>query len=696
MALRIRQRTPTSFFFCRPPIGAREANKRIVVSTSSQARITMSTIISDISAALAEIRKTAASLVRTTAKAKGDVGIGDGRFFERPMDSVARTAKKSILYFPIVTSESMDSETVGMLAKAVQVRAAEYVRLMIANMDPLQSEVEGKATIVSALRGATLKDALVSESAAVSAYVRTHAARLCAENGYPEDALRPPLEVFSESRRRAQGGGPDQDEMAEILGVSGGRGDQLRAERLAAAAAAAASYNNTNSSPPSSGPSLDDQRVELQASRNELEQKAREVERMRQEVEARAAEATSRDAASQAALKQAEEALKRAQEAEAKAEEKLQRRQEILGQAEKYANSEAEKRIAAARLSAEEREAIRLQGAKDIEAVKTQGDADRRAARAKDDADRLTRETQEALKRDAEERAQKVSDVIRLAKEGTPLANAKAVQLVRDILSTNDGEGLGRLRQNASAARIVSMVEKYPLEEPITLPTNKVESNWSAKDYDKINGSLPLILTLTVQQQTMAGIFQTPLSLGIKAIAHVVPSLDIVTALGTALQRNNLFLQFLRLTSGEISFIKDFVLNLNVAKMRASSRTTSGTKVFETLRRQAEWNQRRSNVAIASVTTRGFVPPTTTLAITADEADRIRSVYGVDFTKPATVRELLKIHNLMGFMIVDEAIGLIRVFEDGDDDFDRVPFSEMKARGKETSVKDVMTILARK
>ena len=161
------------------------------------------------------------------------------------------------------------------------------------------------------------------------------------------------------------------------------------------------------------------------------------------------------------------------------------------------------------------------------------------------------------------------------------------------------------------------------------------------------------------------------------------------------MQRDSLFLQYFRMTSGETSFVKDFVLNLNVAKARTSRSTSSGTKVLETLRRQSEWNERRSNWVIAAISKRNFVPPTTTVVITTDEVDKIRSLYGVDFSKPGSARDLLRSHNLMGFIIVDEAIGLVRVFEDGDDDFDRLPIDTLKAQGKETSVKDIMTILAR-
>jgi len=117
--------------------------------------------------------------------------------------------------------------------------------------------------------------------------------------------------------------------------------------------------------------------------------------------------------------------------------------------------------------------------------------------------------------------------------------------------------------------------------------------------------------------------------------------------------------------------------------------------MLETLRRQSEWNSRRSNMIIVSLTKRGFVPPTATIVVTSDEIDKIKSLYGVDLSKPSSCRELLQSHNLMGFIIVDESIGLVRIFEDGDDDFDRIPIATLKSNGKETSMKDLITLMSR-
>jgi hypothetical protein len=230
-------------------------------------------------------------------------------------------------------------------------------------------------------------------------------------------------------------------------------------------------------------------------------------------------------------------------------------------------------------------------------------------------------------------------------------------------------------------------------------------AGWSKTgSLEDVNRFLPVILDLSFKYQTLgpdgkaleSQAETAKLALGVKSVVHVVPASDMVAGLGKSQQRDSLFLQFLRMTSGEISLVKDFLLNIDVARDRAAPATSQGRRMLEGLRRQAEWNRTRGNQLLANLTKRGFVPPTTTIVITSEDAQQIRAKFNVDFTRASVVRQLLSSHNLTGFVIVDEALGLARVFEDGDDDFDRVPFSEMERKGKQMEVKDVMTLLNRR
>jgi len=513
-------------------------------------------IIRDIADAVKETQKTLSwvSKARDSAEMlRGDAASLEKRFFDRPLDSVARRARKSILYFPVVASEGLDGETVAAVAKAVQARATEYTRLMVTNMDPLSTDSQqSKNSLVSSLRGATLKDALIGENVeavnAASAYLRKHAQELL--EGFAEDEdLRPALEramlAEAESTNGSQPHGARRTKYAD-----GSQGDEF-------------SMPGGPGDTPLTG---------------------------------------------------------------------------------------------------------------------------RRVPRDPD-ADEMRRRSEEMV------------DAVRRLNSTDPKEQAKGLEDLFELQNTFGGAGLGQAAKDPKAAKYLQMMKQLPADATVeqVRSGNKVARR-NDMEMEKLHRYPPTILDLQIQYQVNGEVLpsRSELALGIKAVAHIVPSLDLVTGLGNALQRDSFVLQFLRLTSGETSFLKDFVLNLGVAKARASSKTTSGTKVLETLRRQSEWNDRRSTWLMSMISRRGFVPPTTTVVVTSDEVDRIRSLYNVDFSKPSTAREMMRTHNLMGFMIVDEGIGLVRVFEDGDDDFDRVPMSEIRQRGKDAGIKDLMTVLAKR
>ena len=563
----------------------------------------MPSIISDIADAFGEIKKNLGAMTQAPDKIMnaGKTAGAEARFFSRPIDSVARRAKQSILYFPVIGSESLSSETLAIIAKATQVRAAEYVRLMISNMDPVEAADYGKTAVVAALRGATLKDAFIANEDvdAASDMLRKRLSHLV-EHAFIEDGLREPL-----------------SEAPGILNHPG----------------------VTNSTQPA-------QRGKSWDAGMTTDEVVSNIEKLWK----------SGNAVQQAEARQAAERLLR-----------NPRLGDGLGK-------------------------LHASGLDDLIADLNTSELKRGAAQA-----RPTPEAEEAARRD-----KRIAEAQALAKKGTAQGREAATQIIQDLMSTGDGS-VGKLKTDPATAKIVAMLEKLPGgvvrdgSYNVTATANRADVARNI-DFDKLNAFQPILLDLTIRYKTPAGEplpITDRIALGVKGVAHPIPSLDLVTGLGTALQRDSLVLQFFRMTSGETSFVKDFVLNLKVAQMRASAKTTTGAKVLETLRRQAEWNDRRSNWLIASIAKRGFVPPTTTMVVTSDEVEKIKSLYGVDFTKPSAVRELMKSHNLMGFIIVDEAIGLVRVFEDGDDDFDRLPISTLKSQGKEGSLKDILTILAR-
>ena len=710
--------------------------------------------LSDIAAAIGELKATLGKATAARDKVlspRGDSAGGDQRFFERPIDSLARAAKKSVLFYPVVASESLSPETVSMLAKLVQVRAGEYLRLMISNMDVLDADSVGKGAVVAALRGDSLKTTAYGESAeALAAYVVKNVAALAEANGHRVAHLHAPMERFllevsaarlaamqkMSSLRRGEGDEPKRLAMTaeeidnEVLNTPDA---DVRVNALIGSSSKAADTLAANADrlrqmaeeilhDPSQSNAVS-HATSLRKSADAYAAKAAEMRRADEEAEAARASAQQAADDREARLMAHRVNVERWQEARAAAEMAATEAERLAAENVKLrGRSDADRaRADAAAATAREARAFADESAREAARASAQAArqgaradaANERASAARADARASGREAEAANKKlDALGKAAKEAQAQEIAareakiEEAIRAANGNdhqhAIKLVNELMQQNGGAGLDRLKRNKATAGIMEMLAKLPERLSADVVEvqngNAVRANWDEKDYQKVAAILPLTMQLTVDYRVggeTGRTIRTPLALGVKAVGHVVPSLDIVTGLGTALQRDSLVLQFLRLTSGETSFVKDFVLNLDTAKMRASGKTSGGTKMLETLRRQAEWNARRGNAFVAMLSKRGFVPPTTTIIVTADEVEKMKSLYGVDFAKPGVARELLRSHNLMGFMIVDEAIGLVRVFEDGDDDFDRVPFSEVKAKGKENSVKDILTIMGR-
>ena len=636
----------------------------------------MPSIISDIADAFGEIKKNLGAMTQAPDKIMnaGKTAGSEARFFSRPIDSVARRAKQSILYFPVIGSESLSSETLAIIAKATQVRAAEYVRLMISNMDPVEAADYGKTAVVAALRGATLKDAFIANEDvdAASEMLRKRLSQLV-EHAFIEDGLREPLSeapgILNSSNvkhsSKSVGKGwdrfPSDDEKAEAISKmwnSGNRIQQDEARKAATAWLRSPYWNNVPETLRKAG--LEDLLDDLNVDPSE---RKRSGPAFQSAPDAH----TLRDAAVKAASLLNNGTQPGRQEAKKIVSEIMRKYDLNDGMLYTFLTAHGLNKLA---------DEIDAEGAPKMVP---------------------SPEAEEAARRD-----KRIAEAQALAKKGTAQGREAATQIIQDLMSTGDGS-IGKLKTDPATAKIVAMLEKLPGgvvrdgSYNVTATANRADVARNI-DFDKLNAFQPILLDLTIRYKTPAGEplpITDRIALGVKGVAHPIPSLDLVTGLGTALQRDSLVLQFFRMTSGETSFVKDFVLNLKVAQMRASAKTTTGAKVLETLRRQAEWNDRRSNWLIASIAKRGFVPPTTTMVVTSDEVEKIKSLYGVDFTKPSAVRELMKSHNLMGFIIVDEAIGLVRVFEDGDDDFDRLPISTLKSQGKEGSLKDILTILAR-
>ena len=151
--------------------------------------------------------------------------------------------------------------------------------------------------------------------------------------------------------------------------------------------------------------------------------------------------------------------------------------------------------------------------------------------------------------------------------------------------------------------------------------------------------------------------------LGIKTVIHPVQADDLIDNIGRAVQNKSLAFKFLRWTTGELSLIKDLILNMNEMRNDAFNRS-SKTPFFSKLKRI---KNRRFGIDMFG--SPHFVIPNSTIVVSTYVVDKLNESMGIELRNPATAKKTVDSLFLMGLVILDEGTGLVSVMYDGDTQF---------------------------
>jgi hypothetical protein len=213
-------------------------------------------------------------------------------------------------------------------------------------------------------------------------------------------------------------------------------------------------------------------------------------------------------------------------------------------------------------------------------------------------------------------------------------------------------------------------------------------------DVKRVNGLRPLMLKLKTMYKSHDTLKEVEIVLGVKTILHPVESVDLIDNIGRSLSKNNFVLNFFRMTTGEISFFKDWFLGLDEIKAKILLKKDKSAKIFRTLERQVKHNIK----ARTSVGQKLFnqIPATTTFVLTEDEAIAINRRFNTDIRKPSIVKKFLENNNIIGLKIVDESIGLVQSWDDGSEDFERQSLTNLEKTSQDNMTRDLLKIISNK
>ena len=209
-------------------------------------------------------------------------------------------------------------------------------------------------------------------------------------------------------------------------------------------------------------------------------------------------------------------------------------------------------------------------------------------------------------------------------------------------------------------------------------------------DVKKCNELVPTTLSVSLQQKSkdnFGGVVN--FILGVKGIMHPVNSDDMVSNLLDGHKAGNKFFNFLRWTSGEISFIKDLLFNVNGIKEDVIKKHSKGGSHW--------WTTLKRNRTIARVKnghSKQKILPNATIVCSMEEVLEMQDAYKVNLLEVRNVLKLMDRYFLLGFAIVDESQELVHFIFDGERDFQILSFNGLeRENNNKNDFKDIYKMI---
>lgn len=226
--------------------------------------------------------------------------------------------------------------------------------------------------------------------------------------------------------------------------------------------------------------------------------------------------------------------------------------------------------------------------------------------------------------------------------------------------------------------------------------TSDMSKAFAANDIKKANELMPTTLLVNFMYKDPETGRTTPVegvAIGVKARLIPVSSNDITNHIISKVEDKNWLLQLIRATTRETSFVKDFLLAIDKAKIDAlaHSRQGSANPMWKVLERRAMSSKLRrllgSNNAYMAITT---------LCVSQEDVDYVKKEFNIDFEQPSNIDPLFSNLNLMCVCIVDEALEVAKfMFDTGDGNWENYSFSSLEREDKDNTYKKVVNLMTK-
>ena len=248
--------------------------------------------------------------------------------------------------------------------------------------------------------------------------------------------------------------------------------------------------------------------------------------------------------------------------------------------------------------------------------------------------------------------------------------------------------------RNAIEADKAYWANKKAAEDIMKIRADIMRNRLVDNDVKKANELVPTLMYVNFISKSDDSSYPitTSMVVGVKAKLYAVDGDDIMNRLKIRHNSKNLLLNLVKVSTREISFFRDFLFAIDKAKIDAlsQSRRGSSSSLWKVLERRANKSKARRLLNMKNDAT-----AISTLCITQDEVEYMKKTEYFDVEDPRVIRPIMEAYNLMGFVIVDDAMEICKFMFDTDDrQYEVLTFTNLE-REQRDNTKKILNLMAK-
>lgn len=214
-----------------------------------------------------------------------------------------------------------------------------------------------------------------------------------------------------------------------------------------------------------------------------------------------------------------------------------------------------------------------------------------------------------------------------------------------------------------------------------------------SSDVKKANELVPTMMTVNFITTGYDENINSQIIVGVKAKMYPVDSVDMLNRIIVKNQDRNGLLNLVKATTREISFVRDFMLAIDKAKLDALSYSSKGnsSKMWKLLERRAVKSKMRRTLGQYN-----DASAITTMVLTQEEVEYLNKTENLNIEKPEIIRPIMEAYNLMGVCIVDETMEVCKfIFDTGNDIYETVSFGHLEREATDGSYRKMLNLMTK-